>query len=97
MKFDFDSELREMLNNMAKEGPAEHQYRWAIVRIKEEYSAGSVDPPGRRIFRAGETVEMIEVTPGYWWDSLDIDGAHIIEGSKVEVIRVLKPNERHRF
>lgn len=92
MRFDFDKELKEMWDNMA-----EHVKVWAIVRIKEEKDAGSVDPPGRRIFRPGEQVEMIEVTPGYWWDSLDIDGAHIIEGSKVEVVRVLKPNERTRF
>ena len=71
-------------------------YTRAIVRILETTTCGSVDPWASRTFRKGEEVEMLQwgnanrpVTRDAWWDSFDIDGAFIIEASKVEVVKIL--------
>lgn len=68
----------------------------ARVRVRQQVGAGSVDPPGGRIFRAGEVYEMfqwgLKGRPAWrntWWDSFDIDGAHIIDADAVEVIEIL--------
>ncbi len=75
----------------------------AIVRILETVHAGTPEG-GRRTFRAGEELEMVQwgragrpVTRDAWWTSFDIDGAFIIKASKVEVIKYLDevlPQER---
>jgi hypothetical protein len=68
----------------------------ARIRILEDTAAGSVDPPGVRRFRADEECVMLQwgwagrpVKRDVWWDSFDIDGAHIIDASKVEVVAIL--------
>lgn len=68
----------------------------ARVRILTDHASRSIDPDGVRYFRAGEETVLIqwgwagrEVERVDWWDSADIDGAHIIPASKVEVIAVL--------
>lgn len=55
------------------------------VRLRENWSSRSIDPPGVRHFHAGEVVMMLLVD-GNYWDSFDIDGAHIIPGDKADVI-----------
>jgi hypothetical protein len=68
----------------------------ARVRILEDVSAGAIEPRGVRRFHAGEECVMIQwgregrpVRRDHWWDSFDIDGAHIIDASKVEVVAIL--------
>ena len=68
----------------------------AIVRVVTQSGSNSVDPQGTRIFRVGEEIEMVQwgnegrpVLRDTWWDSFDIDGAHIIRASNVEVVKVL--------
>jgi hypothetical protein len=70
----------------------------ARVRIREDASSQSVDPPpGVRHFHPGEEVVTIQwgrkgypVTRDSWWDSMDIDGAHILDAGKVDVIAILE-------
>jgi hypothetical protein len=66
------------------------------VRILEDVGSRSIDPPGVRWFHAGEETVMIQfgsrghpVDRSSWWDSTDIDDAHIIPASKVDVIEIL--------
>lgn len=68
----------------------------ARVRILEDTVSQSIDPAGVRYFHAGEECELIQwghkgrfVLRDTWWDSLDIDGAHIVDASKVEVVAIL--------
>ena len=58
----------------------------ARVRVLWEYTSRSIDPPGVRHFHKGEETEMFHVTPDSWWDSLDVDGAHIIPASHIEIV-----------
>lgn len=69
----------------------------ARVRILADTASQSIDPPGVRRFRAGEECVMIQwgragrpVERDSWWDSFDIDAAHIVPASKVEVIAILE-------
>jgi len=80
----------------AQQIAAQDWYTRARVRILETIAKHSVDQWVTRTFRAGEELEMVQwgragrpVERDAWWTSFDIDGAHIIEASKVEVIKVL--------
>jgi hypothetical protein len=71
-------------------------YARARVRILETTVKHSVDPWITRTFQAGDELEMVQwgragrsVERDAWWTSFDIDGAHIIEADKVEVVKVL--------
>lgn len=71
-------------------------YRRAIIRVKETVTKRSVDPYREHTFRVGEELEMVQwgragrpVKRESWWTSFDIDGALILEASKVEVITIL--------
>ncbi len=68
----------------------------AIVRIVKATSTRSVDPWTERTFRVGQELEMVQwgnkgrpVKRDSWWDSYDIDGAHIVKAENVEVLEVL--------
>jgi hypothetical protein len=68
----------------------------ARVRVLEDAASQSVDPPGGRHFQAGEEVILLQfgragspVTRDRWWDSTDVDGAHLLDASNAEVIAVL--------
>jgi len=81
---------------MAEQVAAREWHTRALVRVLETTKIAAVDPPDTRIFRAGEECEMIQwghagrpVTRDAWWDSYDVDGAHIIRAHQVEVIKVL--------
>jgi hypothetical protein len=72
-------------------------YTLARVRIVKETTVGAVDPRVDRTFRPGEIVTMHqsgragrEVLRDTWWDSGDIDGAHIIRADCAEVVEVLE-------
>ena len=61
------------------------------------HRAGAVDPPIDRTFTVGEVLKMHqsgragrEIDCGSWWDSSDIDGAHIIPAEIVEVVEVIE-------
>ncbi len=67
----------------------------ARVRILKE-RASYTPAHTVRTFRPGEELEMIqwgragrEVDRSRWWTSYDLDGAHIIDADKVEVIEVI--------
>jgi hypothetical protein len=72
-------------------------YTEARVRIVTQYTAGAVDPPVDRIFTVGEVLKMHqsgragrEIDRGSWWDSSDIDGAHIIPAECAEIVEVIE-------
>jgi hypothetical protein len=72
-------------------------YTEARVRIVKETTVGAVDPRVDRTFRVGEIVTMNqsghagrEVLRDTWWDSSDIDGAHIISADCAEIVEVLE-------
>ncbi len=71
-------------------------HRRALVRVKEMTMKRSVDPYREYTFHLGEEIEMVQwgradrpVIRDTWWTSFDIDGAFIIEASKVEVVKIL--------
>ncbi len=71
-------------------------YRRALVRVKEMTTKRSVEPYREHTFRAGEVLEMVQwgragrpVKRDSWWTSFDIDGALIIEASKVEIVKII--------
>jgi hypothetical protein len=71
-------------------------YTRALVRVKEVTTKRSVDPYREYTFRIGEELEMVQwdragrpVTHDSWWTSFDIDGALIIEASKVEIVKII--------
>ena len=81
---------------MADELASQDWYRRAIVRVKERVTKRSVDPYQEHTFHVGEELEMVQwgcagrpVRRDSWWTSFDIDGALIIEASKVEVVKIL--------
>ncbi len=68
----------------------------AIVRVLETTVKHSVDPWIERTFRVGEELEMVQwgragrpIRRDAWWTSFDIDGALIVEASKVEVVEII--------
>jgi hypothetical protein len=72
-------------------------WRLARVRITQETTSGSVDPWTDRTFRIGEILTMNqhgyagrEVLRDCWWTSTDIDGAHIIDADRAEIVEVLE-------
>jgi hypothetical protein len=72
-------------------------YRRARIRIVKETTVGAVDPATERTFAVGETVTMHqqgregkEIDRGSWWDSSDIDGAHIIDAGCAEIVEILE-------
>ena len=72
-------------------------YRRTRVRIVTETAVGAVDPQADRTFRVGEIVTMHqrgnagrEVLRDCWWDSADIDGAHIIPAECAEIVEILQ-------
>ena len=72
-------------------------YTVARICIVKETTVGAVDPRVPRTFRAGEIVTMNqdgrvgrEVLRDTWWDSSDIDGAHIIRADCAEIVEVLE-------
>jgi hypothetical protein len=72
-------------------------YTEARVRIVTQHTAGAVDPPVDRTFTVGEVLKMHqsgragrEIDRGAWWDSSDIDGAHIIPAGCAEIVEVLE-------
>ncbi len=72
----------------------------ARVRILTETTSRSVTPWVERTFHQGEELEMImwgregrPVRRESWWTSYDIDGAFILEASKVEVIEILEETQ----
>lgn len=69
----------------------------AIVRVLETSTSRSVWPATERAFQQGEELEMVQwgeagrpVERNAWWTSFDIDAAHNIDASKVEVVRVIE-------
>jgi hypothetical protein len=68
----------------------------ARIRVLVDHSSRSLEPAGTRKFRAGEECIMFQwgrAGPPIkrdWWDSFDIDGAHIIPAEKVQVAEVLE-------
>jgi hypothetical protein len=69
----------------------------ARVRIVRQHTAGAVDPPVDRTFTVGEVLKMHqsgragrEIDRSAWWDSSDIDGAHIIPAGCAEIVEVLE-------
>lgn len=80
---------------MAEQIASRDWHTRAIVRILEMAMTRSPEG-GERDFHVGEELEMVQwgregrpVNRNSWWTSFDIDGAHIIKASKVEVVRVL--------
>ncbi len=72
----------------------------ARVRVLETTVKHSVDPWVERKFHAGEELEMVmwgragrPIRRDAWWTSFDIDGALIIEASKVEVVEILEEEQ----
>jgi hypothetical protein len=72
-------------------------YRRARVRIVKETTVGAIDPMTERTFAVGEVVTMSqqgregrEIDRGSWWDSSDIDGAHIIDAGRAEIVEILE-------
>ena len=81
---------------MAEQIASRDWHTRAIVRVVELTKTATPEG-GKRDFYVGEEVEMIQwgregrpVDRSRWWTSFDIDGAHIIKASKVEVVRVLE-------
>ena len=71
-------------------------HRRALIRVKEMTTKRSVDPYREYTFHVGEELEMVQwgragrlVIRDTWWTSFDIDGAFIIEDSKVEIVKIL--------
>jgi hypothetical protein len=81
---------------MSEEIAAREWHTQAIVRFTKDTTVVSVEPSRQRTYHDGEEVTMIQwgragrpIDRSHWWSSADIDGAFIVKGSYVEIVKIL--------